>query len=93
MQDHPLNLALCFLLELILLFVFAYWGWYEFNDGMKYLVAIELPISAAAVWGIFRVEGEPGKAIVAVPGWLRLRFEMILFAPLLVFLFQLHQGQ
>lgn len=91
MHDHPLNLALRFLLELVLLFVFAYWGWNKFEGTTKYLVAIGLPLLAATIWGVFRVEGDPRKAVVAIPGWLRFSYEMILFTAAALFLFQLQQ--
>ena len=46
-----------------------------------------MPIIAAVIWGVFRVDGAPGKAPVRVPGLVRLLIEwgfytisMILFA-------------
>lgn len=89
MREYPLNLALRFLLELVLLFVFAYWGWHRFSGSAKYLVAIGSPLLAAVVWAIFKVDGDPDKAIVSIPGWLRLLYEMVLFTVATLFLFQL----
>ncbi|HEV7332307.1 MAG TPA: YrdB family protein [Flavisolibacter sp.] len=80
MNSHPINLALRFLLEVAILVVFAWWGWNKFSGLARYSIAIGLPLLAAAVWGIFRVDGDPGKAIVAISGWLRLLYELLLFA-------------
>lgn len=91
MHDHPLNLALRFLLELVLHFVFGYWGWQKFDGATQYVVAIGLPLLAATIWAVFRVEGDPGKAVIAIPGWLRFSYEMILFTAAAFFLFQLQQ--
>jgi hypothetical protein len=34
---------------------------------------------AALIWGTFRVPGDPGKALVPIPGFLRLIIEILLF--------------
>jgi hypothetical protein len=56
---------------------------------MKYFIAIGLPLIAATVWAVFKVDGDPGKAIVAIPGWLRLCYEFLLFASASYMLFSL----
>ncbi|MBY0534271.1 MAG: YrdB family protein [Chitinophagaceae bacterium] len=75
-----LNHALRFLLEILLLIIFANWGWNQFEGALKYLAGIGLPLVAATFWGVFRVEGDPGKAPVVIPGWLRLCYELMLFS-------------
>jgi hypothetical protein len=93
MNDHPINLLVRFLLEITLLFIFANWGWRAFEEVNKYLMAIGLPLGVAIVWGVFRVEGDPGKAIVAIPGWLRLMYELLVFASAAFFLFRMNQDK
>jgi hypothetical protein len=80
MANHPINLALRFILELVGLFALAYWGWTQHSGLARYAWAIGLPLIAAVLWGTFRVPGDPGDAPVAVPGWLRLLFELVYFA-------------
>ena len=79
MNNHPLNLALRFGLEILLLIIFASWGWNKFAGIARYLVAIGLPLIAATAWAVFKVDGDPHKAIIAIPGWLRLIYELLLF--------------
>lgn len=43
------------------------------------LFTIGLPVLAAALWGTFRVPDDPGKAPVAIPGYLRLLLEASYF--------------
>ena len=38
MNNHPINLAVRFALEIVLLIIFAYWGWSKFNGFNKYLL-------------------------------------------------------
>lgn len=80
MANNPINLALRFILEIIGLFALAYWGWTQHTGIFRYLWTTGLPITAAAIWGIFRVPNDPGKATVAVPGWLRLILEIAYFS-------------
>lgn len=79
MHSHPLNLALIFLLELAALAGIGYWGWQADDGAFRYLLCIGLPLAAALTWGIFRVPNDPGKATVAIPGWLRLILEFTYF--------------
>lgn len=74
-----LNLIIRFVLEIVLVMIFGYWGWkthYVFSGPITGLL---LPAVAAAIWGIFRVEEESGKGVIVVPGWLRLAYEFLLF--------------
>ncbi len=82
MSSNPINLLVRFALELGSLFSIGYWGWTQHDGGLKYLLAIGLPLIAAVVWGIFRIPGDAsssGNAPVAVPGWVRLVLELVFF--------------
>ncbi len=79
MGSHPINLALRFLLEIAALGAIAYWGWTQHDGVARYVLAFGLPLLAMIVWSIFRVNGDPGDAPVAIPGLLRLALELVLF--------------
>ncbi len=73
--SKPWNLMLRFILKLCTLAALAMWGWLTY--GM--IAAIITPVLAAGLWGVFAVPDDPsrsGKAIVPVPGWLRLILEL-----------------
>ena len=79
---HPVNLALRFLLELAALAALGVWGWQQSDSWLRFVLAIAVPIIAAAIWGTFNVPDDPsrsGAAPVAVPGILRLAIELALF--------------
>lgn len=76
---HPLNLALRFVLELVALYAMGRWGWMQASGFWRYVLALVVPAVAAALWGIFRVPGDPGPAPVAVPGIVRLALEAVFF--------------
>ncbi len=80
LSNHPLNLALAFALELVMLGALIHWGWTQHEGILRVLLAVGLPLIAAALWGVFRVDNDPNKAIVVIPGWLRLLLEWGLFA-------------
>lgn len=80
MANNPLNLAMRFTLELASLFALGYWGWTQHTGAARFIWTIGLPLVAAALWGIFRVPGDPGDAPVAVPGIARLLLELAFFA-------------
>jgi hypothetical protein len=89
MSNHPLNLALRFLLELLALTIFFVWGWH--HEGIwKYLLSFGSVLLAASVWGIFRVPNDPGKATVPVHGLVRLTIELLFFASAVWALFWLN---
>lgn len=73
------NLALRFLLELAALVAIGYWGWTTHAGGVRFVWTIGGPLLVAAIWGIFRVPGDPGDAPIAVPGPVRLLIEGTLF--------------
>jgi hypothetical protein len=82
MSTHPINLAVRFLLELSALFVLGLWGWHRRDDGLRIVVALTIPLVAAALWGIFAVPHDPtrsGSAPVPVSGLLRLALEFGFF--------------
>ena len=75
---HPVNLAFRFLLELSALAIMGFWGWRQRDDGARIVIALAVPLLAAALWGIFAVPGDPsrsGAAPVPVPGIVRLVLE------------------
>jgi hypothetical protein len=80
MANNPVNLGLRFLLELAALFAMGYWGWTQHEGFARVLLAIGIPLIAAALWGTFRVDNDPKKAPVAVPGVARLLLEIVFFA-------------
>ncbi|MEC5145557.1 YrdB family protein [Chitinophaga sp. 212800010-3] len=81
MNTHPLNLAVRFLLEIWMLIVLGNWGWHLGNDSIWqcYLLAVLFPVTAAVLWGVFRIPNDPKPAPVAIPGVLRLLLEWGLF--------------
>jgi len=79
MSHHPLNLALRFALELAGLWAYGYWGWVTHTGPARWLWMLGLPVAAATAWGVFRVDNEPKKAPVRVPGWVRLLLEAVYF--------------
>jgi hypothetical protein len=80
MANNPINLAARFALEILALIAMGYWGWRQGDGAWRYLLALGVPLLAAALWGIFRVPGDPGEAPVAVPGVVRLVLEAAFFS-------------
>ena len=83
MSTHPLNHAFRFLLELITLFSFGYWGWTLHEGIFRFIWMIALPVIAAILWGTFAVPNDPsrsGKSPIPTPGFLRLLLELAFFA-------------
>lgn len=82
MGSHPVNLVVRFALELSALFILGLWGWHRRDDGFRILIALAIPIVAAALWGTFAVPNDPsrsGSAPVPVPGLVRLALEVGFF--------------
>lgn len=90
MSNHPLNLLLRFILEIIALVVFFKWGW-QHEGLLKYILSIGTTLSAMALWGIFRVPNDPGKATVPVHGLVRLGIEILFFAFAIAALFSVQK--
>lgn len=83
MGMHPLNLALRFLLEVAALFAVGYWGWTQHQGIFRVVSSVLLPLLAAAIWGTFSTPGDrsrSSKAVIAVPGFIRLIIELALFS-------------
>jgi len=61
----------------------GFWGW-EQNDGwLQIVMALALPITAAAIWAVLAVPNDTsrsGSAPIAVHGILRLTIEFSFFA-------------
>jgi hypothetical protein len=87
MSKHPLNLLLVFILELAALVAMAYWGWTMHEGLLRVVLAIGVPLLAAAMWGVFRVQNDPKEAPVEVPGWVRLLLEAVFFGSAVVMLY------
>ena len=61
----------------------GYWGWHQSDGPFRYVLAVGLPLIAAAAWGSFNVAHDPsrsGQAPVPVPRVVRLGLELLLFA-------------
>jgi hypothetical protein len=80
MNKNPINLAVRFLLEIVILIAFAMWGWHLFVGWERYITTLILPVIAATLWGVFRIPNDPGSAPVKTPGIIRLFMELGLFA-------------
>lgn len=51
------------------------------GDGvLGIVIGVVLALVAGVIWGVFRVPGDPGEAIVPVPGSVRLGIEVVLLA-------------
>lgn len=79
MNTNPVNLAVRFLLEIVMLIILGYWGWHLSESWMRYIATIGLPVAAATLWGVFRIQNDPKRAPVEVPGIIRLLLELFLF--------------
>lgn len=70
------------------------WGWGRGDGVLNYLLALIVPIIAAAIWGIFAVPDDPsrsGNAPISVPGLVRLVLELAFFASVIWALFAMRQ--
>lgn len=82
MGSNPINLGFRFLLEMVALVNYGYWGWNFSNSALRYLLVLVLPLVAAIIWGTFTVLDDPsrsGKAPVPISGILRLILEIVFF--------------
>lgn len=74
-----LNLGLRFLLEIAGLVAIGYWGFHRGEGALRWALMLIPPLVLAAIWGMFRVPGDGGDPVVAVPGVLRLALELGVF--------------
>lgn len=75
------NLALRFGLELAALVGLAMGAWAVSAGFFQWVVVVLVPLTAAAIWGVFNVVGDPsrsGEAPVEVPGFARLGIESLI---------------
>jgi hypothetical protein len=79
MSSNPINLTVRFLLELSALASMSIWGWHKGEGILRFVLAIVIPLIAATIWGTFRVPNDPKNAPVAIPGLLRLAYEVVFF--------------
>ncbi|MEI3800250.1 MULTISPECIES: YrdB family protein [unclassified Chitinophaga] len=79
MNTHPVNLTVRFLLEILMLVILGYWGWHLGNGWLSYVLVVAFPLTAAVLWGVFRIPNDPKAAPVAIPGVARLLLELFLF--------------
>lgn len=79
MSNNPVNLTLRFVLELIGLWAFGYFGWTQFDGVWRGVVGFGLPLLMAVIWGTFRVPNDPKHAPVPVLGKIRLLIEVCFF--------------
>ena len=83
MGSHPANLAFRFVLEITALVGIGILGWSSVEGWVRGLLAVALPLIAAAVWGTFAVPEDPsrsGSAPVPIRGWVRLILESVIFS-------------
>lgn len=79
-----LNLALAFLLELVMLYAIGYWGFKLKQDTeVRWAVGIGLPLLAAVLWGVLLAP----KSVVASPFPVKMagKFILLLIASLLLY--------
>jgi hypothetical protein len=83
MGSHPVNLGLRFALEMAALLALGVWGSRQGEGVLSVIMALGVPILAAALWGTFAVPDDPsrsGKAPVPVAGIIRLVYEVAFFS-------------
>jgi len=90
MNTNPINLAVRFLLEIVILITFGLWGWHLITGWEKYITALLFPTIAAVLWGVFRIPNDPGPAPIKTPGIIRLLMELGLFGFAVWILFALN---
>lgn len=81
MASNPINLAVRFLLEVAGLITMGVWGWNQGRGVLRFVLALGIPVIAAAIWGTFGVANDrpSGRVPVPIPGMLRLGLELVFF--------------
>jgi hypothetical protein len=95
LEGNTINLAVRFMLEMSGLVTLGVWGWAKGDGVLKYVLALVVPLIAAAIWGIFAVPDDPsrsGDAPVIVPGLVRLVLELAFFTSVVWALFAMRQS-
>ena len=83
------------MLEMSGLVTLGVWGWARGDGVLKYVLALVVPLIAAAIWGIFAVPDDPsrsGDAPVIVPGLVRLVLELAFFTSVVWALFAMRSS-
>lgn len=72
----PINAAVRGVSEIVALYgvTAGIWNWTH-----SVVATIVVPVAAMALWGVLRVPDDPGPALVAVPGLVRLAIEIGVF--------------
>ncbi len=92
MSIHPINGAIRFLLELVVIITFGKWGYSLSDSRIAILLALLMIALFAVTWGVFAVKDDPsrsGKTVIPTPGPLRLLLELMLFGSAAWMLFNL----
>ena len=79
---NSLNLALRFILEIIVLFASGYWMYKMQTGWSRYVLMFLVPIVLAILWGVFAVPDDPsrsGKTVIVTSGYVRLILEFVIF--------------
>lgn len=72
-----INLGLAFLLELVMLVIFGYWGFHAGQNTLgKVLLGIGVPVLVAVLWGVFLA---PASSRRLAEPWLTI-IEVLIFA-------------
>jgi hypothetical protein len=90
-SNHPVNLGFRFLLEVVGISAFAFWGW-AWGGWERWPIAVGCVLAAIAIWGIFRTpdDDSSGPGLVATPGPARLALELAFFALAVLALYTAH---
>lgn len=91
LSNHPLNLALRFVLEVLAISALAFWGWSQ-GGFWRWPLAIGLPVIAMVIWALTQVPEGPGRegGAIPVPGPVRLLIELALFGLAILALLTAH---
>lgn len=79
MASNPINLVLRFVLELVALAAYGYWGWTQHQGFGRLVIAIVLPVAVAIIWAVFRFPEGDADVPVTVAGPIRLLLEFMIF--------------
>ncbi len=74
------NLALRFALEVAALIALGIAGWKLGAGGLRWALAVGIPVAAAVAWTTFNLPDDPsrsGEAPIEVNGWTRLAVELV----------------